>query len=119
MAIQSRVHGGAEAGTFHGLPSKFFTIAATNVGTADTVDSDGLITAEGNFTKTMKAVNSVASVVYIGEREDNGLTIAIDNSYDGNNDPETDAEELKSVIDDATGLSVTVTEKTMAYSEFA
>jgi len=119
MAIQSRVHGGAEADTFHGLPTLFYTVAGTNVGTADTVDSNGLITARGNFSKAIDAINSVARIVYIGARENNGFLIGVDNTHDGNNTPETAAAEIDSVVTSATSVSTTVTLKTMAFSEFA
>lgn len=112
--------------TLHGgYQMTVLTIAATNVGTADSGGGTSDIT-EGNFTKAIRAIQTIATTVYIGTRENNGIVVAIDGAtaqptgpaYDTDASP-TVAERIKAVVDAATSLSTTVTVKTMAFSEFA
>jgi hypothetical protein len=59
----------------------FLKIVDSNSGfTADTVDSNGNITAEGGFSVAIKAIQQIATIVYIGTRVNGQFVIAIDSS---------------------------------------
>lgn len=126
MAGISRVHGGVVAETLTGgYQMTWLTVAGTNVGTADSGGAGTAIT-EGNFTKAIRAIQTVATTVYIGPRADGGFVVALDGAtaqptgpaYDTDGSP-TVAERIKAVVDAATSVTTTVTAKTMAFAEFA
>lgn len=115
MAGISRVNGGviAPAG-FYGYSPSVVKVYASNVGTADTGGSGTAIT-EGNFTKAIRAIQTIASIVFIGTRGDDGFLVIVDAptaqptgpAYDTDASP-TLAERIADVVDAATSLSTTV-----------
>jgi hypothetical protein len=126
MAGISRVHGGVVAETLTGgYQTTYLLITGTNVGTADTGGAGSAIT-EGNFTKAIRALQTVATTVFIGPRGDNGFLVGLDGAtaqptgpaFDTDSSP-TVAERVKAVLDTATGVTTTVTEKTLALAQFA
>jgi hypothetical protein len=126
MAGISRVHGGVVAETLTGgYQTTYLLITGTNVGTADTGGAGSAIT-EGNFTKAIRALQTVATTVFIGPRGDNGFLVGLDGAtaqptgpaFDTDGSP-TVAERVKAVLDTATGVTTTVTAKTLALAQFA
>ena len=74
----ARKNGGViEPSGFYGYQPVFLKLAGTNVGTADSGGGTTAIT-EGNLSKTIKAVQTVGSIVYIGNAADNQVVIAVD-----------------------------------------
>lgn len=115
MAGISRVNGGVVAETLHGgYQMTFLKITGTNIGTADTGGSGSAIT-EGNWQKSIRALQTIATTVYLGPRADNGFIVAVDGAtaqptgpaYDTDATP-TVAERVKAVLDAATGVTTTV-----------
>jgi hypothetical protein len=115
MAGISRVHGGVVAESlFSGYQQTFLKITGANVGTADTGGA-GVAITEGNFSKSIRAIQTIASVSYIGTRADGGFVVMVDGataqptgpSYDTDETP-TVAERVKAVLDAATGVTTTV-----------
>jgi hypothetical protein len=126
MAGINRVNGGVVAETLHGgYQTSYFLITGTNVGTADAGGSGTAIT-EGNFSKAIRAIQTVATTVFIGPRADGGFLVGLDGAtaqptgpaFDTDATP-TVAERLKDVVDTATGVTTTVTLKTLALAQFA
>jgi hypothetical protein len=126
MAGISRVNGGVRAETLHGgYQTTFLLITGTNVGTADTGGSGSAIT-EGNWSKAIRAVQTVATTVFVGPRADGGFVVGLDGAtaqptgpaYDTDATP-TVAERVKAVVDTATGVTSTVVVKTLALADFA
>lgn len=115
MAGISRVNGGviAPAG-FYGYSPAVVKVYASNVGTADTGGS-GTPIVEGNFTKAIRAIQTIASIVFIGTRGNDGFLVILDAptaqptgpAYDTDATP-TLAERIADVVDEATSLSTTV-----------
>jgi hypothetical protein len=111
----SRVNGGVVANSgFYGMSPTVLKIYASNVGLADTGGS-GTAIVEGNFSKAIRAIQTVASIVFIGTRGDDGFLVIVDQpsaqptgaAYDSDASP-TVTERVKAVVDAATSLSVTV-----------
>lgn len=74
-----KVHGSAAPGAFYGLQPLVVKVAdSTNGFTADTVDGNGQITAEGGYAKAVKALESVASVVWLGAQANGSFTAVVD-----------------------------------------
>lgn len=127
LGVIPRVHGGVIAETLHGgLQQKFYLVAGTNVGTADTGGGNVAI-VEGNWAKAIRAIQTVATTVFIGPRENNGFLVALDGAtaqptgpaYDTDSTP-TVEERLQALVRTATGVSgATVTEKTLTLADFA
>jgi hypothetical protein len=128
MAGIDRVHGGVVAPvTLHGgYQTTYVLVAGTNVGTADTVGAGGAIT-DGNFAKAIRAIQTVATTVFVGPRADNGFLVGLDGAtaqptgpaYDTDSTP-TVEERLQAVVRAATGVSgATVTVKTLTLEDFA
>lgn len=121
----TRVHGTTSAGGFYGLQPLIFLVgnSANTVGTADTLDGNGLITAEGNFTKAVRAIQERASIVFLGPRSNAGFCVFVDNTANPYVSANTDtdvAAALVAAIEAATGLTdVSVTAKTLAFAQFA
>lgn len=126
-----RVHGNPGAGTLHGgYQQVFFLITGTNIGTVDT--GGGSLNnlpnpiVEGNYTKALRAIQTIATTVFIGPAGANGFVVALDGAtaqptgpaYDTDATP-TVAERLKAVLDTATGVTTTVVVKTLALADFA
>jgi hypothetical protein len=115
MAGISRVNGGPVAETLHGgYQQTFLKITGSNIGTADTGGSGTAIT-EGNWSKSLRIIQTVATLVYIGPRADGGFIVAVDGAtaqptgpaYDTDASP-TVAERVKAVLDAGTGITTTV-----------
>lgn len=116
MAGISRVHGGVVAPvTLHGgYQMTFLKVTGTGVGTADTGGGSTEIT-EGNFQKAIRAIQTLATLVWIGPRGDDGFVVAVDGAtaqptgpaYDTDGSP-TVTERVKAVVDTATGVTSTV-----------
>lgn len=126
MAGISRVNGGVVSETLHGgYQTKFYLVTGTNIGTADT-GGNGTAITEGNFSKAIRAIQTVATTVFIGPRSDNGFVVGIDGgtaqptgpAYDTDATP-TIEERLDAVITAATSVSTTVAEKTLTLADFA
>jgi hypothetical protein len=100
--------------TLHGgYQMTFLKIAGTNVGTADTGGGTTAI-VEGNFTKAIRAIQQIGSIVYIGTRADNQFVVAVDaatiNPYVSANTDTDVAAAVDAVVTAATGVAaVTVT----------
>ncbi len=115
MATIERVNGTitTPAG-FYGMSPAVVKVYVTNVGTADTGGGTTAIT-EGNFTKAIRAIQTIANIVFIGTRGDDGFLVIVDSptaqptgpAYDTDASP-TLAERIQDVVDAATGLSSTV-----------
>jgi len=80
----TRVYGNAvtpNPATFHGgYPIKFLKVVDSGSGfTADTT-SNGKITAEGGFTVAIRAIQTIATIVYIGTRANGQFVVGIDSS---------------------------------------
>ncbi len=110
-----RVHGGVEVGfLISGYSQTFLKITGTNVGTADT-GGDGTAITEGNFQKSIRAIQTIATTSWIGPRANDGFLVLVDAptaqptgpAYDTDSTP-TVAERIKAVVDAATGVTTTV-----------
>ncbi len=111
----NRVHGGVEEGfLLSGYSQTFLKITGTNVGTADTGGAGSAIT-EGNFSKAIRAIQTIATTSWIGPRADGGFLVLVDAptaqptgpAYDTDATPSV-AERVKAVLDAATGVTTTV-----------
>lgn len=86
MAVSNgitKVHGGVVApATLHGgYPMTFLKVADSSSGfTADTVDGNGNITAEGGFAVAVRAIQQMATIVFIGTRANGQFVVGIDSS---------------------------------------
>ena len=97
-----------------GYQQTFLKITGTNVGTADSGGAGTAIT-EGNFTKAIRAIQTVATISWIGPRADGGFVVMVDGAtaqptgpaYDTDSTP-TVAERVKAVVDTGTGVTSTV-----------
>ena len=110
-----RVHGSPAAGTLHGgYQMTFLKITGTDIGTTDTGGGTTAI-VEGNYTKALRALQTVATTVWIGPAEANGFVVAVDGAtaqgtgpaFNSDESP-TVAERVKIVLDAATGVTTTV-----------
>jgi hypothetical protein len=120
MAGIDRVHGSVvNPATLHGgYPMLFLKVTAANVGTADTGGGTTAI-VEGNYTKAIRAIQTIATVVYLGQRADGQFVVVVDGStaqptgpaFDTDSTP-TVAERIKVVVDAAIGggMNATVTD---------
>ena len=124
MATQAKVNGLTTAGSFYGYDPLVFSVAGTNVGTADTASTDGVAAfTEGNYAKAISAIQTQMSIVHLGAREDDGFVIMVDaataNAYvSGNGDSDVGAA-IDALVTAATGVSTTVAALTLAFSELA
>jgi len=111
----SRVNGGVVAATgFYGYQPIFLKVAGTNVGTADTGGS-GSAVVEGNFQKAVRAIQRVASIVYLGTRADDQFVVAVDGptaqAYISANTDSDVAAAVQALVRTVTGVSgATVTD---------
>jgi hypothetical protein len=120
MAGISRVNGGVVApATLHGgYPMLFLKVAGSGATFAADTGGSGAAITEGNFTKAIRAIQRVATIVYIGARADAQFVVAVDSStaqtsnYPGNVDATpTVTERLKAELEaDISGLTATVTD---------
>lgn len=116
----ARVNGSVvNPATLHGgYPMLFLKVAAnSNQFTADTGGGTSAIT-EGGFTKAIRAIQNVATIVYIGARANGQFVVALDSStaqptgraYDTDATP-TVTERVKAEVEAAVAtLTATVTD---------
>ena len=123
MAISNgitRVYGNAvtpNPATLHGgYPLQFLKVVDSSSGfTADTT-SGGKITAEGGFTVAIRAIQNIATIVYIGTRANGQFVVGIDastiNTYvSANTDTNVPAAVDAAIVATATfGDTITVTD---------
>ena len=120
MATAAKVNGLTTAGSFFGYTPKFLKISGTNVATADTASVDGVAAfTEGNLAKAVRALQTRASIVHIGERADDLVVIAVDAATNADTD-----QVLENLIDaavggDGTGSVATVATITLASGDLA
>jgi len=101
----SRINGGVIDTTgFYGYQPIFLKIAGTNVGTADTGnDQTGVAIVLGNYSKSIRALLKIASVVYLGKAATNQFVVAIDGptaqTYNTANTDTSITAAVKKVID--------------------
>lgn len=107
--------------TLHGgYPMTFLKVAGSGATfSADTqAGGGGTAITEGNFTKAIRAIQRVATIVYIGARANGQFVVAVDAStaqtsnYPGNVDASpTVTERVKAELEaDISGLTATVTD---------
>lgn len=121
-----RVHGSPAPDTLHGgYQTTFVLIKGTDIGTVDTGGGNVAI-VEGNYSKAIRAIQTIASTVFIGPAAAGGFVVGVDGAtaqptgpaYDTDTTPSF-AERLKAVLDTATGVTTTVAVKTMTLADFA
>ena len=126
MAGISRVNGGVVAATLSGgYQTQYFLVTGTAIGSADTGGGTTAI-VEGNFSKSVRAIQTIATTVFIGPTSSGGFVVGLDGAtaqptgpaYDTDSTP-TVAERLKAVIDAATGVTSTVAIKTLVLADLA
>jgi hypothetical protein len=120
MAGIDRVNGSVvNPATLHGgYPMVFLKIAAdSNQFTADSGGGTSAIT-EGGYTKAIRAIQTIATIVYLGTRANSQFVVALDSStaqptgpaYDTDASP-TLIERVEDVVEAAiSGLNATVTD---------
>lgn len=117
MAGINRVHGHIVAPvTLHGgYTLAFFKVAGTNVGTADSpAADDGTPITLGNFSKAIRGIQTIATIVYIGARANNQFVVGIDEPsasrfVSANSDTDL-AAAIDAVVTAATSVATTVTD---------
>lgn len=117
MAGINRVHGHIVApATLHGgYTLAFFKVAGTNVGTADSpAADDGTPITLGNFSKAIRGIQTIATIVYIGARANNQFVVGIDEPsasrfVSANSDTDL-AAAIDAVVTAATSVATTVTD---------
>lgn len=77
MAGIGRVHGAPAAGAFYGLQPTVVKVAATGKFTADSGTAPTAIT-EGGYTKAVKAMQTVGSIVWLAARDADVFTAVVD-----------------------------------------
>lgn len=116
MAGISRIHGSVTSEfMIGGYQQTFLKITGTNVGTADSVDATTLAITDGNFSKSIRAIQTIATISWIGPRHNDGFVILVDGAtaqptgpaYDTDASP-TVTERLKALLDAATSVTTTV-----------
>ena len=110
-------YGQATATATYGLQPLWYLVHGTGIGSADSTAGDG-VTTLGNYSKAVNAIGGVASIAVLGTATADDFMVAVDNSFTGRgaNDGATT---LKSLIDAATGVTTTVTAKTLSGATFA
>lgn len=130
----ARNYNKAAAGAFYGLSPRIFTVATSSasVASADTgsKDTSGGSTTLGNYSKSIRAIETVASIILAGNPAANSksFTVIIDDTYNGSHTAGTDpttadaaAAGLKAAIAATTGISasdITVTEVVITGTAF-
>lgn len=120
MAGIDRVHGEVvNPATLHGgYPMVFLKVVANaNQFTADTGGGTSAI-VEGGYTKAIRAIQTIATIVYLGQRANGQFVVALDSStaqptgpaYDTDASP-TLVERVEDVVEAAiAGLNATITD---------
>lgn len=73
-----RVHGRAAAGAFYGYTPLVVKIANSGKFTADTVNATTGAITEGGYSKTVKLVQTVGSIVWLGAQTANTFVAIVD-----------------------------------------
>ena len=114
MSGITRVNGSAQAGAFYGYQPRWFEVADTGYDT-----TPGIVNS--NFEKAVRAIESIATIVILGNPGTGGFMVAVDgNTFDGytsGGTPVAAAAALEAVIEAAVP-TCTVTEKTLGKSDF-
>lgn len=129
MAGISRVHGGVTAETLHGGYQTTYLLIKDTGNSPFTADTGGGTTAitEGGWSKSIRAIQTIATTVYIGPQDDDGFLVGLDGAtaqptgpaYNGDTTP-TVAERVKAVVEAIGGtVTATVTVKTLTLADFA
>jgi hypothetical protein len=104
----SRINGQTiDTDGFYGYQPIFLKIAGTNVGTADTGGGNPSGTSSalvlGNYSKSIRAIQKIATIVYLGTKADNQFVIAVDGptaqTYNTANSDTSLTAAIKKVID--------------------
>ncbi len=112
----NRIHGGVTSEfLMSAYQQTFIKITGTNVGTADSVNGTTGAITDGNFSKAIRAIQTIATTSWIGPRHNDGFVIMVDGAtaqpdgpaYDTDATPDF-ATRLKAVLDTATGVTTTV-----------
>jgi len=113
----SRIHGGVTAEfLLSGYQQTFLKITGTDVGTADSVNGTTGAITDGNLSKAIRAIQTIATISYIGPRHNDGFIVLVDGAtaqptgpaYDSDSSP-TVTERVKAVLEAAiSGLTATV-----------
>lgn len=112
----NRIHGGVESEfLMSAYQQTFLKITGTNIGTADSVNGTTGAITDGNFSKAIRAIQTIATTSWIGPRHNDGFVIMVDGAtaqptgpaYDTDSSP-TVAERIADVLDAATGVTTTV-----------
>lgn len=121
----NRIHGGLTAEfLLSGYQQTFLKITGTNVGTADSVNGTTGAITDGNWTKAIRAIQTIATTSWLGPRADDGFLVMVDGAtaqptgpaYNTDSTP-TVAERIKAVVDAATGVTTTVVVPGMAAAD--
>jgi hypothetical protein len=115
----SRIHGGVTSETLHGgYQMTILKVAAnSNQFTADSVDGTTGAITEGGFSRAIRAIQTIATTVYIGTRANGQFVVAVDGAtaqptgpaYDTDASP-TVTERIKAVLEaNLTDLTLTAT----------
>jgi hypothetical protein len=73
-----RVHGADAAGAFYGYSPLVVLVTASGKFTADSTNATTGIITEGGYTKARKALQTVASIVWLGGQTNNTFAAIID-----------------------------------------
>jgi hypothetical protein len=116
MAGINRIHGGVTAEfLLSGYQQTFLKITGTGIGTADSVNGTTGAITDGNFAKSIRIIQTIATISWIGPRHNDGFLVLVDGAtaqptgpaYDTDADP-TVAERVKALLDTGTGVTTTV-----------
>jgi hypothetical protein len=121
MAGIDRIHGSVvnPASFASGYSMTFLKIAVSGITlAADTVDGTTGAITEGNFTKTVRLIQNIASIVYLGTRANGQFVVVVDGAtaqptgeaYNSDTSP-TVAERLKLDLEaELSGSTFTITD---------
>ena len=73
-----RIHGQAAAGAFYGYTPVVVKVLNTGTFTADTVNGTTGVITEGGYSKAVKAVQTVGSIVWLGAQTANTFVAIVD-----------------------------------------
>jgi hypothetical protein len=116
MAGINRIHGGVTAEfLLSGYQQTFLKITGTGIGTADSVNGTTGAITDGNFAKSIRIIQTIATISWIGPRADDGFLVMVDGAtaqptgpaYDTDANP-TVAERVKALLDAGTSVTTTV-----------
>jgi hypothetical protein len=116
MAGINRIHGGVTAEfLLSGYQQTFLKITGTGIGTADSVNGTTGAITDGNFAKSIRIIQTIATISWIGPRADDGFLVMVDGAtaqptgpaYDTDSSP-TVAERVKALLDAGTSVTTTV-----------